>query len=260
VTGTFTVSSAPPGSYILTAAKGDDVLAISAQDAALVLQHSVGLTTLTGNAAIAADVNRSGAITAMDAHYILQAAVGLISPPFPGAGVVWQFEPASRTIGGLAANVNGQDFTAILIGDVTGNWSSPAPASRIASLLAAPVSGSGMALAVDEGAPAADHTLTATVSLDSKGADLYSVDLVLTYDPALGNPVSIVKDPACSGWTVMTNTSIAGQIRVAMASAMPFRSTGAVLTVTFALVGEAKDVSLKAPSVLVDEVPVTDVR
>ncbi|MEI8167688.1 MAG: IPT/TIG domain-containing protein, partial [Chloroflexales bacterium] len=124
--GTFTVAGADAGNYTLTPAKSDDVNGISAYDASLVLQHDAGLITLSGRAATAADVNKSGQITAFDAFYILQKAVDLITLPFPGAGQVWVFDPANRSYTGLSSSQAGQNFTGILLGDVSGNWSMPA--------------------------------------------------------------------------------------------------------------------------------------
>ena len=68
--------------------------------------------------AIAADVTKSGEITAMDASYILQKAVDLIPVPFPGSEVVWDFEPPSLAYTDLASNQSDQDFSGVLIGDV----------------------------------------------------------------------------------------------------------------------------------------------
>ena len=61
--------------YTLGDVSGDGK--ISAYDASLVLQHTVGLVDYTGSEA--ADVNRDGKITAYDASMILQYTVGLIT-------------------------------------------------------------------------------------------------------------------------------------------------------------------------------------
>ena len=61
--------------YTLGDVNGDGK--ISAYDASLVLQHTVGLVDYTGSEA--ADVNRDGKITAYDASMILQYTVGLIT-------------------------------------------------------------------------------------------------------------------------------------------------------------------------------------
>jgi hypothetical protein len=119
-TGAYTVTGAAAGNYTLTPGKSDGVNGISAYDASLVLQHAAGLITLSGHQATAADVDKSGAITAMDAFYILQKAVDLITLPFPGAGVVWDFAPRTRTYAPLNSDQTGQDFTAVLLGGCVG--------------------------------------------------------------------------------------------------------------------------------------------
>lgn len=97
--------------------------AITAYDASLVLQHLVGLLSLSEGARVAADVNRSGQISALDASLILEFTSGLISLPFPGAAAIWWFDPAQRAYPSLDSDQTQQDFTAILLGDPSGNWS-----------------------------------------------------------------------------------------------------------------------------------------
>jgi hypothetical protein len=61
-----------------------------------VLQYVVDTITLSGYAAQAADVNKTGTITPMDAAYILQKSVNLITLPFPGASAICEFSPTGR--------------------------------------------------------------------------------------------------------------------------------------------------------------------
>ena len=99
IDGAYAIANVPSDNYVLTGAKSDGVEPddISALDASFVLQHEVGLITLTPNQLIAGDVDASGAPTHLDASYILQYAVGLVTLPFPGSGRVWAFEPPSRS-------------------------------------------------------------------------------------------------------------------------------------------------------------------
>ncbi|MBI1763433.1 MAG: IPT/TIG domain-containing protein, partial [Acidobacteria bacterium] len=113
--GAFALSNVLGGSYTLTPSKTDQTSGISAFDAALVLQHSAGLITLTGAALTAADVDRSGGVNAQDAFYILQQTVGLIGLPFPGAGVAWLFNPVTRSYNNLSADQTNQNFTGMLL-------------------------------------------------------------------------------------------------------------------------------------------------
>jgi hypothetical protein len=71
--GFYTIPGIEPGDYTVSLTKADGINGLTAFDASLVLQHDAGLVTLTGPAAIAADVNKSGQITAFDAYYILQS-------------------------------------------------------------------------------------------------------------------------------------------------------------------------------------------
>ena len=96
--------------------------AISAYDAALVLRHIVGLDTLNEYQQTAGDVSGNGELTSYDAALILQYVVTIIDS-FP-VGADWTFEPESLNYEHLSGDQTGQDYIAILYGDVSGNWSS----------------------------------------------------------------------------------------------------------------------------------------
>jgi hypothetical protein len=98
--------------------------AVSAQDASLVLQaitdETVGLTDLQF---LAADVDGDGVLTSLDASYILQKSVGKIEGDFPGSGAEWAFSDSRRVLN-LSDDLTNVDFTGVLLGDVTGDWTS----------------------------------------------------------------------------------------------------------------------------------------
>ncbi|MFQ5627460.1 MAG: FlgD immunoglobulin-like domain containing protein [bacterium] len=137
-TGAFAFTGIDAGKdYVLTAAKTQDQTrlepAISAFDASLVLRNSVGTDTLSPEQIIAADVSGNGEISAFDASIILRYAVGqdvavhpvntwmFFAPPL----IAGQLPVTSRNYNPLAADMINQDFTGVLIGDVSGNWSAP---------------------------------------------------------------------------------------------------------------------------------------
>lgn len=226
-TGAYTVTGAPAGAYTLIPSKSDGVNGISAYDASLVLQHAAGLITLTGHQATAADVNRSGAITSMDAFYILQKAVELITLPFPGAGVVWDFDPRTRSYPNLSGNQTGQDFTAMLLGDVSGNWS--AGGGQGASALAmVPVT-----LTVRGGPADASGRVTATLWLDAPGVPVYSLDLTLSYDPTVASAVDVQPGPLAGNMMNSANLGRPGEVLLAMAGAAPVSGSGELARVAF---------------------------
>jgi hypothetical protein len=122
--GTFSMEGFGIGSYTLTPSKSGGIgnSAISALDASTIAQFTVGLISLTTNQRIAADVTNDGTVSALDASRIAQSSVGLPLRPGDVTGT-WKFVPASRSYSSVGSDLKGQDFIAILMGDVTGNWS-----------------------------------------------------------------------------------------------------------------------------------------
>ncbi len=93
--------------------------AVTAYDAALVLQSAVGKISLSDNQLLAADVSGDGSVNEYDASLILQKAVRKIDA-FP-LGRAWIFTPSyiDKTLGTSANSVT---FTAISPGDVDGSY------------------------------------------------------------------------------------------------------------------------------------------
>ena len=153
---TTTVTSAADGQYaalvpdagwtVAPRKSGDERGARSALDAAYVLQAIAGTRTLDAQQLLAGDVTGDGTLSPLDATRILQLVVGAL-PQFPAAqqcGSDWLFLPVPAgaanqsvaapnpsaavcergaiTFSPLTADATGQDFQAVLIGDVTGNW------------------------------------------------------------------------------------------------------------------------------------------
>ncbi|MCK6553443.1 hypothetical protein L6Q96_02485 [Candidatus Binatia bacterium] len=157
--GTVTTATEATGEFALSGVTGDAQLeprrlgsvggAVSALDASYVLQSVVGSRTLTAGQQLAGDVSGNGTLSAFDASLILQRSVGLIAR-FPVAVTCdsdWAFEPLAVPGAGLevvpplmtpgtcrmgavqyrplSTDVEGQDFAAVVFGDVTGNWIEP---------------------------------------------------------------------------------------------------------------------------------------
>ena len=92
---------------------------VNANDAALVLKHSVGTQVLSERQKLAADVNGDGAVNEADASLILQIAVEKFTK-FQLVPV-WRFVPETKTMT-LDSGSNQAQFIAILMGDVDGSW------------------------------------------------------------------------------------------------------------------------------------------
>jgi PKD repeat protein len=175
--GNYSINDILTGDYDLSPSKSDNINGITAYDAAFVLQHAAELITMTGDQATAADVDQSGIISALDASLILQKSVGLISGSFPGVSNMWVFNPESRTYPNLGSDQSNQDFIGILLGDPTGNWIAEASFQKVSNKSASAI------LSIDATVPDTDGIVTATISLDPNLMDVYGIDLVLSYDP-----------------------------------------------------------------------------
>lgn len=145
--GNYGFSSAGPGEVTIRPQKdGDFNAAITSLDAVTVLQAVAGEVTLTLDQERAADVTGNGSFSTLDAVRILQFQAGVIDR-LPAAELCqsdWLFVPepsptpnqtlVEPAVGGgncqagaialdpFTPPLAGRDFRAILLGDVTGNW------------------------------------------------------------------------------------------------------------------------------------------
>jgi len=95
--------------------------AITAMDASMILSDVVEeSSSFSEMQLIAADVDGDGMVTPHDASYILQKSVGMIEGEFPGSGEEWAF--VGTAVLSLTADKTDVNFTGILLGDVTGDW------------------------------------------------------------------------------------------------------------------------------------------
>jgi hypothetical protein len=234
--GNYIIQGAAIDSYVLVPSKQDGDNGISAYDASFALQHDVGLITLSGSQAIAADVNSNGNITSMDAAYILQKAAGLISLPFPGSGVVWKFEPPQRNIAELTEDLSGQDFTGILLGDISGNWTNPGtlgqPNNNNFSQTASAT------LTIPEVNVLPNGSVDVPILLDITNAELLGADIIFTYDPTHVSISNVRLGSLAAGWSIASNLTEQGVVRIALAGAMPITSDGQLVVFTATALGE----------------------
>ncbi|MBK8464675.1 MAG: hypothetical protein IPL32_02485 [Chloracidobacterium sp.] len=126
--GNYSITGFGTGSYTVTPSKTGGInAAITSFDAAKIALHVAGTTVLTGNPLIVADVSGNGSISSFDAGQVARYAAGV---PGSGSAATWIFSPANRNYAAVTSNVKGEDFVALLMGDVSGNWVDVAPAGR----------------------------------------------------------------------------------------------------------------------------------
>jgi uncharacterized repeat protein (TIGR01451 family) len=121
--GAYQLSNLSGGNYTVTPSKTGEIKGINSLDATRIQQHLVGMMTLSVNQLIAADTDGSGKVNSLDATRIQQRAVGMQTANIIGQ---WKFVPANRQYNALGSNQSGQDYQAVLVGEVTGNWATAA--------------------------------------------------------------------------------------------------------------------------------------
>lgn len=127
--GAYLLSGLGAGSYTVIPGKAAQTTntGISLQDASEVAKYVFNQRTFTPNQLIAADATGDGTVSLQDASEIAKRAFNIASNNIVGQ---WKFVPASRIYPSLSSNQSGQNYEAILIGDVTGNWT-PQEANRL---------------------------------------------------------------------------------------------------------------------------------
>ena len=111
------------GSHTVTPSKSGDVNGINSTDAVRIQQYLVGSVAFSPNQRAAADTSNNGSINSTDALRIQQYLVQAQTSHIIGQ---WKFTPASKNYSSLNANLSAEDYAAVLMGEVTGNWTPPA--------------------------------------------------------------------------------------------------------------------------------------
>ncbi len=238
--GNYSLTGFGSGAYAVTPSKTGGVNSITSFDAAKIAQHVAGISSLTATQLIAADVSNNGTVSSFDAGQIARYVTS--SPPFGITGT-WKFTPANRNYATVNVNITGEDYTALLMGEVSGNWTNTA---------ARPVGSGG--ISPEKSTVAAPHLVTPTdnefvipVSVEgiaNKGIISYEFDL--RYDPRVIRPQA---DPVYLGGTiserlsVVANAEKAGILRVAVYGPMPIESDGVLINLRFKAVGAPDSVS-----------------
>lgn len=232
--GTYSLSGFGAGSYIITPSKSGGVNgAITSFDAAKIAQFVTGASTLTGSQQTAADVSGTGGVTSFDAALIARYAA--ILPPPNGSSGTWKFSPASNMHVGITADISGEDYAALLMGDVSGNWGDPSP-FRFAH---GPESGT----AVTAPRMVGNANGEIVVPLSIQGAankGIISYEFNLRYDPAViqpqANPVDLA-GTASRAFLASVNTLQPGLLRVVVYGPTELENKGVLLNLRFTAVG-----------------------
>jgi len=250
------------GPYTVTPSKVGGVnTAINSFDAARIAAHVSSISSLSGNQLAAADTSGNGLIQSFDAALIARFVTSI-----PGSGVVgtWRFftipnipfpvgsTPTSRTYSSITGDLTGEDYTAILMGEVSGNWlnTGARPSDNEDPHTAAEDSSGpirGLEVVLPSLVTPAMGEITIPVRVDhaaENGVVAYEFDL--RYDPSVIQPMSDAVDTNATvsrALSVVANPSEPGLLRVAVYGALPIDGDGILLNLRFTAVGAPGAVS-----------------
>ena len=114
------------GQYTVSQTKTGNANGISPFDATMILRHvaanGVGPNALNANQKIAADASGDGNISPFDATLILRYVAANGQNANTGQVGNWKFNPIPRPYQPLNSSMSNENYAAILVGEVNGNW------------------------------------------------------------------------------------------------------------------------------------------
>ena len=252
--GQYILTGFGAGSYTVSVAKTTGQNSVTSNDAARIAQHVAGLVPLTTDIQkVTADVSDNGSISSNDAAQIARFVAGLEAPI--GSTNLWRFyvppgptfpvgsSPTTRTYASVTGSVTGQEFTGLLIGDVTGNW----VPSAARPLNGGKRSGKNIDVNLPNLITTADSDVLIAVAVRgaaNKGIISYEFDL--RYDAGVIQPQTDpidVAGTASRGLIAVANTLEPGLLRIVMYGPMPIDGNGVLLKLRFTAVGAPGAVS-----------------
>jgi hypothetical protein len=247
--GQYMLTGFGSGAYTVTPSKttGQNG-SISSFDAAKIAQHVAGAPypRLTGNQLIVADTSGNGSITSFDAALVAQYVVG---NPSQGSTGNWIFIPASRNYSSVNGDNPNQDYSALLMGEVSGDWTNSGARPVSSTQQESAAGGPQRSVSVDlpSLATRAGQAITVPISIsDAAGKGIISYEFELRYDPAVIRPG---KDPVdltgsvSRGLSYAVNSDEPGILKVAVYGAAPINENGVLLKLRFTAVGKPGSVS-----------------
>ncbi|MEP7341246.1 MAG: IPT/TIG domain-containing protein [Acidobacteriota bacterium] len=243
--GNYQLPNLGGGPYTLTPAKTGDANGITSFDAAQIAQHVVGIITLSPCQQGAADTSGNGEITSFDAAFIAQYVVGITNPDNKTG--TWKFLPPTRTYSTLNGPQTAQNFDAVLLGELTGNWVAGGGNGLLASVRSDALSARQSTLSPTQVAVSLPQTtgtqgsiITVPITVgDLTGRGFISYDFDLIYDAAVLQAASAPTDAAGTLSSALTITANAtpGRLRVSAFGTTPLSGAGTLLNLKFNVAG-----------------------
>lgn len=238
--GIYSLGGFGSGSYTVTPTKTGGVNQISSFDAAKVAQHAAGVSSLTGNQLVVADVSGNGSVSSFDAGQIANYVVS--GSPVGSAGT-WRFSPVNRTYASITSSITGEDFSALLMGEVSGNWNNTG-ARPVGERQSSGVSESGKSIVVNVPnmlTTAGSEVVIPVEVQEAANKGIISYEFTLRYDSSVLQPAAIPVDltgTVSSELSFAVNAEQPGILKVAVYGALPIDADGILLNLRFTVIGK----------------------
>lgn len=245
--GNYSLSGFGSGSYTVTPSKPDvdwmDSNGIFSDDPALIAQYVVNLITLNATQQRAACVSGcTSNPSSFDAGLIARWIVG-----YNDVGNLtgkWFFTPTSRNYPTVNQNLASENYDALLMGDVNGDWVAPTTALRPTLMpdlnMRAAIASLGDVVA---GQGAVVEVPLMLKNLAGRGVTSYQFDV--EYDAAVLEPVDVdVAGTRSAGMVAVANTPVAGLMKAVLFGPTPATGDGVYAKVRFRVIGAAGTSSL----------------
>jgi CSLREA domain-containing protein len=228
--GAYLLENLTTGSaYTVSLTKTGDRNGISPFDATLVLKHVAangqGPNALSVNQQKAADTNGDGNISPFDATLILRYVAA--NGPNANTGEVgnWKFLPGTQNYQSLNNSLSGENYEAVLIGEINGNWTPPAPGS-LAQMdnqdeIAASVEEAEAEISLPDNASAASGSIIVipVTFANKSGKSISGYSFGVAFDPNVLQPDSAMPIDTSATlsreMTIVHNTAQAGRLGIA---------------------------------------------
>jgi hypothetical protein len=247
--GNYSFTNLPPGNnYTLTPSKTGDINGIESLDASQEARWVAGLDVPTSTMTIAGDADNDSILTSFDAVDIARYVAGL-----PDHGIVptWKFLPANRTYTSLSGNQLNQNFTAILVGETTGNWLPGGMTTpEVVELMSEsdiPQPNSGVVLALPTVKALPGTTISVPVSVtDLTNRGVRSSDLDIAYDPTILQPAAVPYDTSgtiLAGMLITPNAGEPGHLIISAFQSTDVAGAGTLIKLRVTVVGAPGQIS-----------------
>lgn len=246
-------------SYTITPSKTGDINGISPFDATLILRHiaanGTGPNALNPIQKIAADASGDGNISPFDATQILRYVAANGSNANTGQVGVWKFDPPSREYAPLAGTIDNQNYEAILVGEVNGNWT---PSSSLVSETATEEQKAktsdqaiNVSLSDETNTTMKGGTVIVPVIISNEKRKVISgLSFEITYDPTVLQPdmeQPIQTTDKSDGFMLVADTTASGRIGIAGSTVGSLIAPdGTFLMLRFKVIGESNYASSAA--------------